>query len=453
LSISISNPTVTFSGVASGLDTDSIISALLDVAHRPIGLLERERGNLQAAQKVWSGLDDKIDELEGKVRKLKMDRRLLANSTKSSDTDVLTASATGTAQEGSYAVTVGRLATAGSVGSQTYADTDTLTVGTGTVSVTVGTTTTDITIGSGDDTLQGIADAINSSDAEVTASVIATEPGGAYKLVVSGDETGEDNDVSVDVSGLSGGTQALTMSTLQSAQDSQITVNGLTVERGSNTITDVIEGMDLSLVSEGTSTVTVTLDTDAVKETLQEFVDAYNDVNEIMRAQLSYDSDSGAAAPPLLGDSSLRGIQRQLRTILGSSIDVGGGQEMSLSLMGIKTQTDGSLSITASDLEDALDDDIDAFSTFFTQADTGFAALIDDVLDRVTDPVDGTIQNRQDGISLRIESINDNIDRQQDRLDAYEDTLRKKFAGFEELMGQLQAQGDYLSRQLLQGSQ
>lgn len=210
--VSISKPAVTFSGVASGIDTTAVIQALVDVRARPIAKLEQQRSELEVAKKIWADLDTKVDTLEDKIRPLKYRARFLTNTASVSNESVLTAKASGSAAPGSYQVTVNNLATAGSVGSQVYTDTDTLTVGTGTLSLTMGGTATDITIDSTNNTLDGVAQAINDAESDVTAAVIATKPGGPYRLVITGNETGADNAVSIDASGLSGGTQALTTS-------------------------------------------------------------------------------------------------------------------------------------------------------------------------------------------------------------------------------------------------
>ena len=452
--VSISKPAVTFSGVASGIDTTAVIQALVDVRARPIGKLEQRRGELEAAKKIWADLDDKVDALEDKLRPLKYRSRFLKNTASVSNDSVLTAKSSGSAAPGSYQITVNNLATAGSVGSQVYTDSDTLTVGTGTLSLTMGDTTTDITIDSTNDTLDGVAQAINDSQADVTAAVIATEPGGPYRLVITGNETGADNGVSLDASGLSGGTQAISTSSLQAAEDAQITVNGLTVDRASNTITDVVEGLTLKLVSEGaTSTVTVTLDMEKVRETLDEFVNAYNDVFTLLDEQLSYDKESGDA-PPLLGDFSLRGIQRRVQTVLKESIDPGDGNAITLNLLGIRSTKEGTLEIDTEDFEDALEGglegtNLDDITDFFTKSETGLAAKLQGVLDIVTDPVDGTIAVRKKAITTNVENINDSIDTKQIRLNAYEDSLRRKYSRFEELMGRLQSQQNYLTQQLM----
>jgi flagellar hook-associated protein 2 len=447
----IQQPAVTFSGVASGVDTESIVNALVDVAHRPISLLENRRSDLVGARSIWSNLDDKVDDLESSLRSLKTRGRLLSSTTSVSDKSVLTAKASGSASTGSYQVTVNEMARAGSQASQAYANTDTLTVGTGMLQVTVGTTTTDITISSSSNTVDEIASAINNSDADVNATVIATEPGGPYRLVVTGNETGELNDVTVDASGLSGGDQALSISTLRAARNSSITVNGLDVERSGNSITDVVEGLSLSLVSEGnTSTITVSLDVAGVKSTIENFTSAYNNVMSIIDGQMSYSADTGGVAPPLLGDFSLRGMRSRLQTALHTSVDVTGGTKLSMAVLGIQSNTDGTLEIDSSTFTSAFEGDLDDITTFFTQMNTGFAAKVQSVLDTVTDPVDGTLKSRNDAISLNLKHIDNSIERQQSRLDSYEQTLRRRFASFESLMGKLNSQSQYLTQQLMQ---
>jgi flagellar hook-associated protein 2 len=155
---------------------------------------------------------------------------------------------------------------------------------------------------------------------------------------------------------------------LQAAQDANLTVDNLSITNSSNTITDVIEGVTLNLLSDDspteTVTVTVSNDTSGVTSAIDDFVSAYNSALSLIDAQFQYDSQNDTSGP-LNGDATLRNIQRQLRSIMSTSIEGLSGDYVVLSQLGIKTGSDGQLSVDASDLADALAEDFVGVSKIF----------------------------------------------------------------------------------------
>ncbi|MBW2056224.1 MAG: flagellar filament capping protein FliD [Deltaproteobacteria bacterium] len=155
--------------------------------------------------------------------------------------------------------------------------------------------------------------------------------------------------------------------TLQAAQDASLEVDNISMTKSSNTITDVIEGMTLNLLSADSSSpvsVTVSNDTSTVMSNISDFVEAYNSALSLIDEQFQYDSDNDTSGP-LNGDATLRNIQQQLRSIISTSIDGLTGDYVVLSQIGIKTGSDGQLAIDESDLSDALSDDFVGVSRIF----------------------------------------------------------------------------------------
>jgi flagellar hook-associated protein 2 len=194
-------------GLASGLNTTELIKTMIEYEMRPV---YSEQNKIKANR----ALIDAFNVLKNNLVALKTDaagvyRRtnFLGFSAISSDEDLLTASAGRTAAEGSYSFTVSRLAQKHQVSTSAFSDRDTTAIGTGTVSITVGSgSAVDITVDSSNNTLQGIADAINASEADVSAMVVdVSGDESSFKLLISGGQTGENQRIVIDED-LTGGT-------------------------------------------------------------------------------------------------------------------------------------------------------------------------------------------------------------------------------------------------------
>src|SRR5206468_3274546 len=166
----------------------------------------------------------------------------------SSKSDVLTATAATGATAGDYVVSVESLARAHQEMTQSFADIDSTTVGSGTLTLTAGGKTTTVTVDSSNNTLRGLRDAINAANGTVRASIIQ-DGDASFRLMISSKETGTANAITLN-STLSGGTTP-TFTDLQAAQDAKVKLgdgpNAITVVRGTNAVQDLIPGVTLNL--------------------------------------------------------------------------------------------------------------------------------------------------------------------------------------------------------------
>jgi len=435
---------ITFSGLASGLDTQSIIQTLVALESRPITALQTQKTNYNKQSSLYSTLDTRLQALQTAAENLKSATDFKQFAADVVDSSVLRVSASGTAQEGAYSLDLTQLAQQTRLASQGYANTDTLKVGDGTLSIDVGGTVTEITIDGTNDTLEGVAAAIKDSQADVTAEIVNVGGANPYKLVISGKNTGFDNAVTVDASGLTGGDQALAVGEIQPAQNAIFSLNGLTgIERSTNSVDDVISGVTLDLLSKGSSDFTVSVDKSGITQLAKDFIKAYNDVIKFVNDQSRYDTQNPGNTSPLLGDFTLSSLQSRLRSTISTSFD-GVGTYTSLSIVGFKTQNDGTLTLDETKFGDALDADLEGVSSLFTSS-SGFGKTVYDLLDALNDPVDGIVKTRKDSIQSRITSLDDQIARAQQRIDQFEKNLTDRFASLEGLVSQLQTQGQSLS--------
>ena len=231
------------------------------------------------------------------------------------------------------------------------------------------------------------------------------------------------------------------MSTINAAVDASLLIDGTyTITRSSNTITDAIEGVTLNLLKTDTAETTLEIkqDTQGVADRVQAFVDAYNSL------QATFGSLSEGA---LDGDSTIRTMESQFRTIFNTAPSGLTTAMTALSELGIRTERDGTLSLDSATLNDALATDFDGVAELLGDDDQGFAfrlkALADEILG-----TDGAIETRTDGVNSRIDTLDDRISNWEFRLEKIEARYRAQFTALDTLLSGLQATSDFLSQQL-----
>ncbi len=268
-------------GLISGIDTNSILDQLYQLARAPIQRLEAEKETLNTQSVAWSHLEARLINFRTNACQLASPAGFLVYAAATSHPDLVTATASSSAVAGTYTLNVQALAQTHQLGSQGYADTDQTEVGSGTVSITVGDG--DPTVIDVDDfTLAELRDAINDADAGVSAAIINdgsdTDP---YRLLLTSKTGGLDGEMSLGIS-LSGGT-APTFSDVQPAQDAEIKLGSgagaITISSGSNTFDDVIQGVTFTALDADpttTVTLTVTRDNQAIQSRITDLVETYN---------------------------------------------------------------------------------------------------------------------------------------------------------------------------------
>ncbi len=453
------------SGLMSGLDTDSIISKLMDVERRPIMLLQKKEAGYQAKITALGQVKSAMSELKSAVEALKDSDDFLSYSASSSNTDILTVSAGDDLLPGTYSITVSQLATAQQVRSSAFSASDAV-VGTGTISIQVGSgSSVDIDITSDNNTLAGIAQAINDADAGVTAGVI-NDGNGNYYLTLQSQQTGANNTITFtvqdddgdnnDASGLSAlytDPAAGTLTETQAAANAQLSVNGIAVERASNEIDDLIDGITINLkAADSSKTVTVTSSKNygGLTSKLNTFVEKYNSLVDLLKEQTAYNAATEQGGT-LLGDSTVSRISLSLSRMLYQTVDGVDSSVNSLSKLGIEVDDSGHLSLDASKLNSAMESHPEDVAKFFTSDDTGnegMAVKFYDFLHGYLKSSTGILSAKTDGLQKSIDKIEDQIERINNRLAKREENLRHQFNTLEDLMLQFQQTSGQLDQQL-----
>jgi flagellar hook-associated protein 2 len=488
---------ISFGGLASGLDTAAIIKALVSVERIPINIMEAQKATANSKLELIGTFKGYVQALQSAADDLKTMGDFLDFRVTASKENVAAFSATGEAAAGSHTLTVLSLAQ-----SDRWAfdgvldpDTDLASADGEQLDFTVNGTAYSIAVTQASSSLNDIASEINDlAGNDATASVvnIGTSSAPDYQLVLASDSTGEDGRITgisstiagliIDGTGPDGNGDAQSTNNITVGTNAQAIIDGLQVERSTNEFNDVIPGVSIDLqAADPTEEISFTVgaDTEAIKTKLQAFVDAYNEITSFINGQNDYTEDDGAGGE-LFGDSLLRSVRRSINSAL-FDVDIGtilGDTEgfSTLSLIGIKVSSDGTMSIDDTTLDAKLAEDIDAVGDLFADTDgfdNGGAAegtpefyidLTDDsgLADKLSRAIDrmfgsytgpnGTFKaifdSRTETINEKISTLDDQIDSKEVYLARFEQTLIDRYAALESLMAMLNAQGAALTNGL-----
>ena len=472
--VSSVNTTGTLSapGVGSGLDVKGMVASLMAVEQQPLTQLATKEAKYQSKLSSLGSISGALSSLQTAAKSLASASEV-KYSAAPGDTSVFTAKAASDAIPGKYSVTVNALAqsqkliAAGQASSSEAigagGDT-TLTFTLGTITSELGPTdglysdasfaadsdktAVSVTIDSSNNTLAGIRDAINAANAGVTASIINDGSGTPYRLSISANDTGLSNSLKIAVSGdgeiasllaydPATATQNLTQT--QAAQNADLEVDGVAITSSSNTVTDAIQGVTLTLVKETEAgkpvSVNVQRDTSSLTSSLSSLVKAYNSANTAI-------AGATAKGAVLQGDSGVLSLQRQVIAVLTGAQSAGGVYDR-LSSLGVSFQKDGSLAFDTTKASAALSAD----STSVTALTAAIGAAIDSKATALLGD-SGPISAEKDGINRSIKDIGSRRASIEYRLARTEQRYLKQFSALDTLISNMNATSSYLTTQL-----
>jgi len=368
--------TASINGIISGMNTDDIVTKIMDIARQPVTRLTASQTGLTQKLTAWQELNTRLLALQTTAGSLSNSATFASNAVSSSDEDILTGTATTTAAAGTYYINVATKAQTQQLASQGFAEV-TDAVGTGTVHVSIADGTTfDVEISSSNNTLTGLRDAINKADKGVSAVIVnsgdALTP---YKLLVTSSGSGTGHEMTIDTSGLDSVDRPVIDQVVQDATDATLVLGSgagkISVTKSTNTITDLIPGVTLSIKDADenkTITLQVSPNNDAISKKIGDFVTQYNNAVDFIKSQFNFDL-VGNQQGVLFGDFRLQTIQADLAGFIVNPSQ-GITQDLkALSQVGITMDTDGKLSVNSSKLSDALTDNLSQVNALFS---TGF---------------------------------------------------------------------------------
>jgi flagellar hook-associated protein 2 len=444
---------ITSAGVGSGLDIEGLVSKLVTAEGQPtVTRLNTQEVALQADLSAYGSLKGALSSFQTSVQALKEPSAFKVRTATSSNPDLFTVTAGSAAVSGSFSIVVDQLAQAAKVRSGDFSA-ETEVVGEGSLTIGLGSSSFNIAVGA-DMTLAGLRDAINSAtdNPGLKAAIIKVDTGS--QLVLTSEKVGAANTVSItanDVNASDGKDltrlAAANLTTVQSAQDAIIHIDGQQVTRDSNSFSDAITGVTLSLVKADPATtgkVTIAMDKSSVTSKLNEFIKSYNSLVKTMSNLSSYNAATQTGGP-LLGDATLRGVQNQLRQVL-SGVVQGGGSISALADIGIVSDKTGNLQLDSAKLDKAMTANFDAIANLFS-SENGLAKKFDSTLKEYL-ASDGPLSSRLNGVNKSIADITDQRKALDVRLTALESRYRKQFTAMDALVAQLQSTGSFLTQQL-----
>lgn len=442
---------ISSAGIGSGLDVAKIVEQTVAAEKVPLKKLEYKAEGIQTQISTYGEIKSLTSKLGDIASKLTRDSAWNGVSISSSN-PTLSGTMTGIAATGTYNIQVTDLAQAqttvlgGAGGAGGIALAKDQTMGTaGTIKLTMGTESKDIAIESSD-TLTKIATKINEAGMGIQASIV-TNVDGQERLMLRSKETGTDKAFTVD---LSSAPTALGQTEAQAAKNAKVKLNGMEVESSSNTFANTIPGMSFT-VSEVTSTaatLNVKADTEAMKKNIQEFVEAYNALNDLLTQSTKYVEESKTAGV-LQGDSATVSLQNSLR-MLTQGISGSKGSLTRLSDIGIQMQEGGKLSLDASKLDKALTNIDDLKGLFANKADGlgqggGIAVNFKNFTDKLL-AFDGTLNTKSDSLESKLKSNIAEQDKVNKRADALEKRLYAQYSALDTKMASLNALNAYVSQ-------
>jgi len=405
----------------SGIDVQSTVDALLEIEAAPEKQLQDQVTTLDTQNSALQTLESDLEALQQSVWQLTgVSGGFGSLSVSSSDNDVVSATAANGTTAGTHTVQVNSLATTAAEYSTSFSSSS-ATLSTGSFDLLVGTAsdtnqpvTISIDADDGTNTLTGLADYINQHDLGVTASVVTDASGARLALVSQTSGSAGALTISNDTTGTSGDgmgfTQAVDASGDALGADASLTVDGIPITSSSNTVTGVISGVTLTLSSTSSSPVTIQVQPDpaTVATDINDFVSAYNTVISDINTQNAYDTSTSTAGT-LLGDSGMDLVQGQLLSDVSSSI-TGNSGYVNLASIGISLQSDGTLSVDSTALNNALSNNFAAVQNLFqSTSPDGVAQTLNQDLLKLTSPATGPLYVEINGNKQEIDDLNDQI--------------------------------------------
>lgn len=380
-------------GGGSGIDTTGLVSQLTQLERAPKEeRLDSRQETLESQISAYGTLKSALSEFQGVLSPLGNADTFNARSVAFPETDVITPNSLAAgAQTGSYQIEVDSIASAQTLVMGTSADAKTSIGASGELSIQFGEWSydvSDVPTGfnvNGDkaalnitveatDSLESIADKINESDSGIQASVMNVD--GQYQLMLNSSSGAENamqitaSDPSLSDFEFNLGNQAALET--QQASDAVLKVNGLTVTRQSNTLDDVISGFDFTLnkASAGEKiNFSVDTDTGVAEQAVRDFVEAYNSFLTTANNLTGYSKDEGnkTVRGDLATDGSAKTLIRRVREMVGGEVAGVSSGFTALTNIGVRTERDGSLSITEKEFSAAFSDNFDLVGELFAQ--------------------------------------------------------------------------------------
>lgn len=481
-------------GIGSNLNVSEMVAGLVALEKKPIEALQSKAMVINSQMSAFGQLKSQIANLQTQVDVLTSAATWQGRVLSSSNTAVVSGTATAKAAFGTYDVKVSQMASGQSLGSALVPKDSP--VGQGKLTINLGEWVRDpadpsqppaeptlplqlkpnevdgkpasvsIDITAEDDTLAEVAAKINAANAGVTATVLRDHTG--ERLALQSNATGGNAGFSVAVEetpgqpGLSrfaysgGGVGSPGMALSQKAQDTVATINGIVMSSRTNVFEEVADGVSLTVsqkMADADAPVRITVkgDTEAGKTALKNLVESYNSLSSAMTTMMAYDKDTNTAGT-LQGDSTAINLQNALRRLLSSNSGAGGAFT-TLSQTGLEFQADGTLKIDDAKLTKALEDP-DSMAKFFAadlegSDNDGLGVRLKEFTSGLLSS-DGVFATKDESMKAQLKRNTQDQERMMTHVNAYEKRLLAQYTALDVQMASLTALDSYVSQQVAQ---
>ena len=451
-------------GIGSGLKLGDILDSLTAAEKATLTPITKQQSSYTSKLSAYGTMKSALEAFQTANTALGKADLFTATTTASSST-AFSATTTGNAIAGKYTIKITQLAQAQTLTSTSTQKDSKAAIATSDSVLTIqqggGKKPVTIDISAANSSLTGVRDAINNAKAGVSASVINVG-NGEYRLSITSNDTGKDNGMTLSVSGDSAlqsfmgydGTGG-GMKESVSAQNAELTVNNVAIENSSNTISDALEDITLNLndVTTGNQTLTITQDNTKAQAAIKDWVTAYNALQDTFSSLTKYTAvDPGSDAQStsngaLIGDSTLRTIQTQLKSALSNTASASAFK--TLAQIGITSDpSTGQLKIDDTKLTAALKKD---------SADVGQLIVGDGKKTGITTNIGsnltswlsstGIIQAAKDGVSKTLNKLTKDYNAASDIIDQKVARYKAQFTQLDVLMSSLNNTSSYLTQQ------
>lgn len=461
----VATSATSFLGSYSGITMDTV-NQMIEAESGKLVKFTNKQASLTSEKNAWKDINTRLDSLSKKIEALKDTSTFQTKKVSNSNEELVTITGDSKAINSEYRLSVEQLATSSQLtfgkidmGGKTLEDPLNLS---GTLSFTEADeaeakfTITVKAEQSLKDIVKDINDQAKSSESSLKASIIDS------RIVLTDSRMGERN---ITVSGSLSSELGLTEATLEMGKSSKMTINGISVERNSNTIDDVVEGISITLnkaaVGE-TTKIGITDDKEKAVKAVQEFIDQYN-------STMSYISESLDAGDPsaeknktgvLVGDGSVMRLQSQMREML-SVKETGSSAVKSLKDLGIEVDRYGKAALDASKLKKTLDEEPNTVQDFFYKKETikeadgsssfketGITQKLGSFVNGYINAKTGVIASKSTSLDLSIKDMDKQIERFNERLETKRQQYIKQFTALDTAMMQAESQMEYLVGQV-----
>ena len=473
---------LTSTGIGSGLDVSNILSKLMAVEERPLNNLKTAASGLNTKLSTVGKMQGYFSALQTKANALTSPDLWGATSATSSDDSAVKVSTGNDAAAGSYAVTISKLAVGQTVTSAALASSS-ATVGAGSLTIELGsygagdppagfsasgTGAMTITVGPGETGLTVLRDKINGSNSGVTATII-TDASGA-RLSLRSRDTGTENAFRISVTEAaddgnpSTGLSALAYDATQSnspmqrstsAANAELTINGIGVSSASNTLSNLVDGLTLTLHKTTSSEINVTVrpDTASIKTAVTDFAAAFNTLASFIASQTAYNADTKSGGS-MQGDQATLALQSQLRAVINQSSSASSSWSR-LSEIGLSLKTDGTFGTDNTKLDNALGNLGEMkkllASDGASAAESGFVRRFKNLADAALGS-QGMFASRTSSLQATVSRNGKSQEAMQKRLDQTQARLQAQYSALDTRMASLNAMSTYMTQQIRQNN-